>query len=162
MTEPKTALKESVEEIDVLEETTEPASESETEPTTEPVTEPVTEITIEPETDRAIQQSQTVETTEEVFDDSMFEKEDSGIEYDPLNKINVQEPDLVDPPDPTSPYEGVSYNNFGSNSSVIGNSSGNTVELPTVSLPADPTPTVNYHHTRPYNQFDPNQQFYMW
>ncbi len=168
MTEPEAPLKEALkEDIEVVEETTEPTTEHAKEPTTEPTTEPSTKAETEPLTNRpaqsvVAQQEKPAATTEEVFDDSMFENEDDGLESDSLNRINIQEPDLVDPPNPTSPYEGVAYNNFGSNSSGIGNKPGSTVELPTVSLPADPTPTVNYHHTRPYNPYDPNSQFYMW
>lgn len=166
MTEPAAKAKESEakqEEI-VVEETTEPETEKVTETTTEVTTEPTTELETESVaqlTEIETQYQNPVETTEEAFDDSMFENEADGLESDALNTINIQKPDLYDPPSPTSPYEGVSYNNYGSNSSVVGNKPSNTVSLPSFNW--DPAVTVqgghNYQHTRPYN---PNNQFNMW
>ena len=140
MTEPEVSLKPKVEEVELQEETTEPVTEKVTEVVTEPETEPETE----PATEKPVQVTnqpvvnnykETVEHTEEVYDDSMFENEDDGIEEDPLNRINVMEPNVVDVPDPTSIYEGASYNNLGSNSSVIGTKPSNSVEVPTLFPP---------------------------
>ena len=163
MTEPEVKAKESKPQK-AVEETTEPGTEIVTEPATEPTTEPTTESVTEASTERVTQYyvadyEETVKETEEPYDDSIFENEDDGIEDDPLNRVNVMEPDLVDPPDPTSIYEGVSYNNYGSNSSVIGAKPSDTVELPTVSFPADPTPTHNYGNTN-HPHFEGNQWVY--
>lgn len=166
MTEPEVKAKERKPQNATIEETTEPATDKVTLPITEATTETTTEHSTKAITEAVIQQQtvinndlETVDETEELYDDSIFENEDSGIEDDPLNRVNVMEPDLVDPPDPTSIYEGFTYNNLGSNSSVIGSKPGNSVELPTVSFPADPTPTHNYGNTN-HPHFEGNQWVY--
>lgn len=165
MTEPETPLKEKAEQVQVPEETTEPVTEKATEPTTEPVTETVTEV----QTEKFVPQTEykaepTVQVTEELYDDSLFENEDDGIEEGPINTINVVGSDLVDVPAPTSIYEGVSYNDFGSNSSVIGNKPSNSTQVPTFpSFNWDPAvtqaPTHNYGNTN-YPHFEGNQWVY--
>ena len=170
MTEPEVPLKQAtVEKNEVTEETKEPETEKVKEPTTELTTEPATETTTEAVAGAPKEQSaeqavtnndkQSVEQTEEVFDDSMFENEDSGIENGTINRINVMEPGVVDEHDSISVYAGSSYNNFSSNSSVIGNKPSNTVDLPTVSFPADPTPTHNYGNTN-HPHFEGNRWVY--
>ncbi len=135
MTEPEVKAKESnnkTEEV-IVEEKTEPSTENVKKDTTEPTTESVTEPITETPTERFTQQAnvdnykETVEDTTELYDDSVFENEDDGIEDDPLNRVNVVVPEVVDVPGPTSAYEGISYNNFGSSSSVIVNKPSNTV-----------------------------------
>lgn len=157
MTEPEVNLKEKVEEVELQEETTEPVTEKVTEVVTEPETEPATEkpvqVTKQPV---ANNYKETVEHTEEVYDDSMFENEDDGIEEDPLNRINVMEPDVIDVPDPTSAYEGASYNNSG----VIGTKPSYTPDLPSVTLfPENNSPTHNYGNTN-YPHFEGNRWVY--
>jgi hypothetical protein len=79
----------------------------------------------------------------------MFENEDSGIENGTINRINVMEPGVVDEHDSISVYGGGSYNNFSSNSSVIGNKPSNTVTLPSFNWDPAVTqaPVHNYGNT---------------
>lgn len=166
MTEPEVKAKESnIKPAEVVvEEKNEPLTEKVTVHTTESTTETTTEHSTETITEVIAQQvnnyEEPVDETEELYDDSMFETEDDGIEDDPLNRVNVMQPDVVDVPSPTSIYDGVSYNNFGSNSSVI----GNKTELPTLpSINWDPAvtqaPTQNYGNTN-HPHFEGNRWVY--
>ena len=147
----------------VTEETTEPVTDKVKVPTTESITKPSTQAII-----GSVAQRQTVINSaqeafveiEETYDDSIFENEDGGLGYYMLNGVNAMDSDLIEEPDHTSIYDGVTYNNLGSDSSVIGSKPGNTVELPTISLfPGEPTPTHNYGNTN-HPHFERNQWVY--
>ena len=181
MTEPEVEAKEGELDKVVVEETTKESTESATEsvteratesvteratelpaePQSEPVIESVTEVSTEKVTQQTVDYEETVKDTEELYDDSIFENEEDGIVDDPLNKIIIAQPDLIDPPAPTSIYEGGSYNNLGSNSSVIGDEPSNTVTVPSINWDPAVTqaPVRNYGNTN-HPHFEGNQWVY--
>ncbi len=171
MTEPEVKAKENNHQQEIVEETTQPETEKVTEPTTtEPSTESVTEVSTEKVTQQTVAVyeeiveetvKETVDSTHEIYDDSLFENEEDGIEKDPLNKINVMEPDLVDVPDPTSIYEMGSYNNYVYNSSVIGDKPSNTVTVPSINWdPAVTQAPANKYGNTNHPHFEGNQWVY--
>lgn len=173
MTEPKVKAQENkrnpekvvVEEI--TEATTEKVTATTTGTTAEPTIEPSTQALTECLTEQTVvnDYEETVEDTEELYDDSMFENEDDGIEEDPLNKVNVMEPDLADVHDPTSIYEGVKQNDFtsyhGTNTSYPPNNSTHTPTFPSISWDPSVTqaPAHNYGNTN-HPRFEGNQWVY--
>ncbi len=158
MTEPEAPLKEKVEEVEVVEITTEPTTEFVTEPTTEVTTEPETETepATEPGTEAVAEVYETVEEAtidyEGTADSLKAQKEKMLEEMRRRNEILMSEANKNN------------QSNLGSNSSVIGTKPSYTVSLPSFNW--DPAVTVqggnNYQHTRPYNPNNPNDQFYMW
>ena len=167
MTEPEAEAKESKPQKVIVEETTKNETEKDTttiiETTTELVTEiidePVTEMFTEKTSQQISKYEESVEETVALYDDSIFENEDDGTE-DSLNSIVINT-DLVDVSDITSVYEGVTYNNLGSNSSVIGDKPSNTVTFPSFNWDPAVTqaPAQNYGNTN-HPHFEGNQWVY--
>lgn len=171
MTEPETKAKKSSPEEAVVEENTVSVTEKVTEPTTkEPTTEALTEVTTEKITQQTVGIYEeyveetvkvAVESTTELYDDTLFENEEDGLAEDPLNRINIAEPDLVDVVAPTSIYEGASYNNSGYNSNVIGDKSGDAVTVPAIIWdPAVTQATANKYGNTNYPHFEGNRWVY--
>lgn len=185
MTEPEAQAREKIEDA-VIEETaaesiTELVNEVETtrktsnEPHTEKVTEPETELHTEMVTEPLREASTTYEALtepytetvtepvgqhfEELYDDSIFENEADGLYNDPLNDINVLEPERVEVSKPTSIYEGVTYNNFGSNSSVIGTKTTSPTEAYII---WDPVVTQSSMHNNGGNTNRPHFEGNRW
>ncbi len=152
MTEPDVKAKGNIDKVEMSEDVTEPVKAEVTEPAKEATTEAIAEPTTEPTTEAVTQDSveqiaeqpvadnyeETVSQTENVYDDSMFENEDDGIDDDGLNRVNVMQPDWVAVPDTPSVYGGITYDNYSSNSGVI----GSNPEFPTLaSFDWDPAVT---------------------
>lgn len=141
----------------VSEETNEPATEKVTEPTTEAVTEPTTEPFTEPAT----------ESVEEVYE----VVEEPTVDYEELNsiiesqKVRLREEAIrrneiiMSEANENSQNDFVFYHGGHMSADLVPTGNTNSVELPTVSFPADPTPTHNYGNTN-YPHFEGNQWVY--
>ena len=153
MTDPEVRAKEQISEDITVEETTtesvtEITTESTTEPITEPITEPVTEPTTVLETEIATEAYKKVEDASNDYEE-LVSKNENNIEDLSVARVEISEVFIGEQnKDDSFEYP--------------------TVNDPTPTLPAivwDPVataPAQNYHHTRPYNPHNPNDQFYRW
>lgn len=159
MTKPEVQAKEQVESVIVEKTTTEPITEpvtkvettqgTTTEPVTEPTTEPVTEIVTEV---YEIVEEPTVDYEEL---NSIIESQKERLKEESLRRNEI----IMSEANENSQNNFVFYQGAHMSADLVPTGNTNTVQYPTVSFPADNTPTYNYGNTN-HPHFEGNQWVY--